>query len=125
MQDHKNFRIWQDGIQLVKDFYEVCKKFPKSEEYVLAAQIRRAVISIPANIAEGASRRSQKDFYRFLEIALGSAFELDTFLQIIFDLNYISESEFRLLCDKVDKERKMIYLFMSKLEKEQQAKRTA
>ena len=82
MQDYQKLQIWQHGLTITKMIYNLCQKLPKNEEYILASQMKRASISIPTNIAEGASRRSKKDFRRFLEIALGSAFELETELII-------------------------------------------
>jgi len=88
----RNFReliIWKQGIQLTANVYELCKQLPKDETYGLKSQITRAAVSIPANIAEGCSRRSEKDFRRFLEISIGSAFELETHLVIAEKLGYI------------------------------------
>jgi four helix bundle protein len=90
----RNFReydIWIDGMDLVNTIYNLVDKFPKMEKFALSSQITRSAVSIPSNIAEGASRSSEKDFARFLEIALGSAFELETQLIIACKRKYISE----------------------------------
>jgi four helix bundle protein len=85
----RNFReleIWKKGIEIVKEVYQASKLLPKDEQYGIRSQITRAAISIPSNIAEGSSRNSEIEFKRFPEIAIGSAFELETQLVIIEDL---------------------------------------
>ena len=80
MKNH-NFRklkVWQRAMQLCQEVLGLTNKFPKSEVYVLTSQMNRSAISIPSNIAEGSSRNSTKEFKRYLEIALGSLFELQT-----------------------------------------------
>ncbi|PLX22308.1 MAG: diversity-generating retroelement protein bAvd family protein [Marinilabiliales bacterium] len=83
MKDFKKLNVWQKGIDLVTSIYKISKNFPSEEKYGLSSQITRAAVSIPSNIAEGSSRFSEKDYFRFLEIALGSAFELETQLMIV------------------------------------------
>ncbi|MEO8233011.1 MAG: four helix bundle protein [Ignavibacteriota bacterium] len=78
MHNYKELKVWQKGRELVKFIYELTKILPKEEIYTLTSQIRRAVISIPSNIAEGAGHFSDKEFSRFLEIAYASSCELDT-----------------------------------------------
>jgi len=90
MSNFRNLKIWQKGMDLVIDVYKLSERLPKEEKYGLKSQITRAAISIPSNIAEGASRSSDKDFKRFLEISLGSAFELETQLIIIQKLNMMN-----------------------------------
>ena len=94
MRDYKNYTVWQESIELTSEVYELTKKFPDDEKFGLISQIRRSAVSIPSNIAEGASRSSIKDFSRFLEVAQGSGFELDTQLLIAENLNLISEMEY-------------------------------
>lgn len=84
-------------MQLVQNVYDIVDGFPTNEKFVLSSQITRSAISIPSNIAEGASRVSEKDFARFLEIALGSSFELETQLRIASKRNYFALSKFELL----------------------------
>jgi len=89
----KNYReliVWQDGIKLAKVVYKLAEKFPKHETYALADQIRRAVVSVPSNIAEGQARKAPGDFRRFLHIALGSLAEVDTQLVLAQELIYKS-----------------------------------
>lgn len=82
MKNFKNLKVWQNGIELVVDVYKRLESFPKEEIYGLTGQIKRSSVSIPSNIAEGSGRGSNKDFNRFLDIALGSSFELETQLII-------------------------------------------
>ena len=87
----EKLEVWNDSIELVQNIYKVTKSFPKSELYGLTSQIRRAVISIPSNIAEGTTRKSFKDQARFTEIAFGSLIELLTQLILANKLNYIND----------------------------------
>ncbi len=90
---YRDLIVWQKAMQLCKDVYLITKNFPKEEIYGLTSQIRRCVVSIPSNIAEGKGRNSDKDFVRFLQIALGSIYELQTQLELAFELNYINDIE--------------------------------
>jgi len=80
--DYKELKVWQEAIDLVESIYRLIQHFPKEEFFVLCNQIRRSVISIASNIAEGSNRNSDKEFVQFLYIALGSAAELETQLII-------------------------------------------
>jgi four helix bundle protein len=82
MKNFKDFDIWNQGIELAVRAYELTKQLPREEIYGLSSQIKRAVVSIPSNIAEGCSRETDKDFKKFVQISLGSAFELETDLII-------------------------------------------
>ena len=90
LRDFRKYDIWMDSMALVDNVYTYVEAFPNTEKYGLRSQITRSAVSIPSNIAEGASRNSEKDFARFLEIALGSAFELETQLIIAERRKYIS-----------------------------------
>ena len=85
---HKNLDVWKLGIELVKDIYKITKDFPDDEKFGIISQIRRSAVSIPSNIAEGAARNSNKDYIRFLYIALGSLSEIETQLIIAKELNF-------------------------------------
>ncbi|MBN2786877.1 MAG: four helix bundle protein [Paludibacteraceae bacterium] len=76
-------------MELVKEIYLLTDSFPKLEKYGLISQMQRAAVSVPANIAEGSAKTSNKDFARFLEISTGSLFELETLLVLASNLNYI------------------------------------
>lgn len=86
---HKDLEIWQRGIGFVSRIYQATKRFPRDEEYGLKSQMRRAAVSYPSNIAEGAARSSKKEYIRFLYVALGSLSELETQLLIAERLGYI------------------------------------
>lgn len=115
MNNFRKLKIWKHSIELSTDVYELTKKYPKSEMYGLTSQIRRSVISISSNIAEGAGRQSQKEFIQFLNIAKGSCYELETQLLISQNLNFIMKDEYQNLEDKLVKIEKMIYVFIKKL----------
>ena len=87
---HKKLDVWRESIALATHVYEITEAFPKSEIYGLASQMRRAAVSVGSNIAEGAARFSNKEFAQFLNIAGGSLSELDTQIEIAFNLNYIN-----------------------------------
>jgi len=106
-----NFRelaVWKKAQLLTKDVYKLSANFPDIEKFGLTSQIRRSTISIPSNIAEGSSRNSSKDFVRFLRIALGSAFELETQLLLSIDLDFTSEEEVNPINDRIQEIQKML-----------------
>ncbi|ANW96198.1 four helix bundle protein [Wenyingzhuangia fucanilytica] len=101
---HHNFReleIWKESKDLSIQVYKITRNFPREEVYGITSQICRASVSIPSNIAEGAGRNSNKDFSRFINIALGSAFELETQLIIALELEYISKEDFENLINNL------------------------
>ena len=94
MRNFKNLQIWIRAIKISKDIYKLTEQFPAKEKYGLSSQIQRAAVSIASNIAEGSSRKSEKDFARFLEIAIGSAFEVETQLTIANEIGYLNDDNF-------------------------------
>ncbi len=102
-------------MDIARAIYPVLELFPKSESFVLTQQMRRCAISIPSNIAEGSAKSSNKDFKRFLEIALGSSFELETQLILAKDFKYIDLKEFEYLIDTINELQKMICGFKNSL----------
>ncbi len=98
----RDLRVWQKGIDLVKEVYKTTKKFPVEELYCLSSQMRRAVISIPSNIAEGFRRRYNKEHKQFLNIALGSCAELETQIVISKELGYIDGNNEKFLLELLD-----------------------
>ena len=92
--DYKQLDVYKEAKALVMMVYSYMKKFPREEQFALCDQLRRAVISIPSNIAEGSGRRSIKEQIHFLEIALGSLREVDCQLDIASDLGYITKNEY-------------------------------
>jgi four helix bundle protein len=93
VKSHKDLKVWQESMDLVIQIYKLAENFPKHEVYGLSSQIRRAAVSIPSNIAEGAGRKGENEFTRFLYIALGSLSELETQLEISHRLGYIKDIE--------------------------------
>lgn len=91
IESHKDLKVWQESMFLVEDIYRITKQFPKEELFCLTNQMRRAVISIPSNIAEGAGRKGNAELIRFLYISLGSLSELETQVEISKRLNYTNE----------------------------------
>lgn len=115
MRNFKELKIWQGGFEIAVESYKLVDEFPKSEKYALAQQITRAAASIPSNIAEGSSRRSEKDYYRFIEISLGSSFESETQLLIAKAVNFGDLEKIHNTLSKVDEEQKMLIAFANKL----------
>jgi len=97
----ENLEVYKLANNLVKEIYNLSKKFPKSEDFVLSTQIKRAAISVVLNITEGSSR-AKKEFSRFIEIALGSLIEVKTCCILVRDLKYIDEKDFNQIITKID-----------------------
>jgi len=112
---HKNLDAWKYSFEFVKEIYKVTLSFPTNEKFGLTSQLRRAAVSLPANIAEGAGRKSTKEFIRFLSIALGSVAELDTLLLLSKDLKFIEEETVTELLDRLNVIGKLIYGLMKSL----------
>lgn len=93
VHDYEKLTVWQKAMDLVEEVYLLSKGFPKEEIYGLTSQIRRAAVSVPSNIAEGSRRRSEKEFVQFLYIALGSASELETQVQLAERLYFCESSQ--------------------------------
>jgi four helix bundle protein len=115
MRNFKQLLIWQKGFQIAIKSYNIVSSFPREEKYSISSQITRAAVSIPSNIAEGSSRTSMKDYNRFLEMSLGSSFELETQLLIAEAVNFGEKDKRDDLLKEIDEEQKMIMSFMSKL----------
>ncbi len=115
MHNFKELKVWQKARKLVKVIYDASAEFPNEEKFGLTSQMRRCAISIPSNIAEGSGRRTNKDFSHFLDIALGSTFELETQINLCLDLNFIqSEMECKMI-ENVSEIQKMIISLQRKL----------
>ena len=105
---HKKLDVWKAAMDLVIEVYRLTEKFPKEERFGLTVQVRKAVVSIPSNIAEGASRNTKKEFVNFLYIAQGSLSELDAQLEIAYRLGYIGEEDFAGLDQNMDRIGRML-----------------
>ncbi len=106
MKDFRDLTVWQKAMDLVTEVYKITKRFPRVELYALSDQIRRAAVSIPSNIAEGYGRNGQKEYCRYLNIARGSKYEVETQLMISVRLGYSDEEQIRTamtLCDEIGK----------------------
>lgn len=108
MQSYKDLIVWQKSIILVSELYNVTEKFPKSEIFGLTNQIRRAAVSIPANIAEGYARKHNKEYVQFLRIAYGSGAELETHLIIAKNLHFVKDSTALKACEVLDEVMRML-----------------
>ena len=115
MHNFEKLIFWQKSIELSKEVYIVCADLPKDEKFGLISQIKRSVISIPSNIAEGAGRNSKKEFKHFLAISHGSSYELLTQLQISFKLKFCKEDVFIELKTKIIEIQKMNFALQQKL----------
>ena len=115
MKNFKGLKIWQKGFDISVKSYKLISSFPKEERYGLSSQITRAAVSIPSNIAEGSSRSSEKDYNRFIEMSLGSTFELETQLLISAAENFGNSEIRNELLKDLDEEQKMLISFMNKL----------
>mgnify|MGYP000968260718 FL=1 len=115
MRDFRKYEAWQLSHKLVLEIYLLTKDFPVEEKFGLTSQIRRSSSSIPTNFAEGSSKISEKDFTRFIDIALGSATEVDYQLELSKDLKYISEEKYLTLNNKIISIKKMLFALRQKI----------
>jgi len=115
MKNFKKLIIWQKGIEIVKKAYDICELLPTEEKYGIKSQLSRAALSISLNVAEGSSRKSKKDYHRFLEIALGSSFEVETILVVIEEVYKVNNELLKELDNLITEEQKMLQSFMLKL----------
>ena len=111
----RELKVWKQSLELSKKIFPIIQSFPNHERYNLASQIMRSAISIPSNIAEGSSRNTNKDFSRFLDIAIGSSYELETQLLLAKEFNYLDEQNFKILSDNLIEIQKMLNAFQSNL----------
>lgn len=105
---HRKLNLWQKSIEYVIQIYKTSKQFPDKERFGIISQMQRAAISIPCNIAEGAARKSRKEFVQFLYTARGSVSELDTQLEICLQLHYITPEHYKELQNRLDEISKIL-----------------
>jgi len=115
MHNFKELNVWQEAKDFSVKMYNSTVNFPKSEIYGITSQIKRAAVSIPSNIAEGAGRTTNKDFARFVGIAIGSAFELETQLIISKELNYLEKNTYEKLVNELASIQKKLINFQKHL----------
>jgi four helix bundle protein len=111
MGTHKQLEVWKNAMELVKAVYRQTKKFPKEELFCLTSQIRRAAVSVPANISEGSARMHSKEFIYFLRISFGSLSELETLLILALELDYLDKGNYEVLLNQI----KIITVQLSRL----------
>ena len=117
MHNFKELKVWQKTRMMVKEVYMIPSKFPATERYNLIAQMRSCSVSVMPNIAEGAGRGTDADFARFLDMSLGSAYELESQLIVSSDLDYLSQEVFDGIIDKVSEIQKMLIGLINKFKK--------
>jgi four helix bundle protein len=117
MQNFRDLLLWQEAHKFTLKIYEATKKFPKEETFGVTSQLRRATVSIPCNISEGCGRYTPKDFANFLQIALGSTNETDYLMLLAKDLNYLTESQYDDLYERINKIRAMNINLIEKVRK--------
>ena len=115
MRDFRELKVWEKAHRLTLDVYRATREFPREELYGLTSQIRRASSSIGANIAEGAGKNSRAEFARFLQIALGSASELEYHLRLAHDLGYLTGDSHELFSAQVIETKRMLTGFIQYL----------
>lgn len=115
MKTFRELIVWQRSMDLVTEIYQASKGFPKQEVYGLTSQIRRSAVSVPSNIAEGYGRQGLNDYIRFLNIAISSLFELQTQVEISFNLLYINEKKFNVLYELTREVERMLSSLIRKL----------
>jgi four helix bundle protein len=116
MRDFKKLMIWQLGMEIVDKVYDVVGSLPPDERYGMRSQMTRCAISIPSNIAEGSAKKSEKDYRRYVEISLGSAFELETQSMVVQRRGWVKEALIAELLEKVKTEQKMLTKFIEKVD---------
>jgi four helix bundle protein len=116
MTNYKTLDVWILSMELVKEIFNLTKKYPGDEKYSLVNQTKRAVLSIPCNIAEGMGRNHKKDTIQFLHISRGSGYEVETLLNVVYDTCIIDEETYNKISNKIDRNIKMINGLINYLE---------
>lgn len=114
--DYRQLKVWQKAMDLTVEIYSLVNKFPREENYALSDQMRRSVVSIPSNIAEGQGRNSAKEFVNFLSIARGSLWELETQIEISERLHYIDSGQKNNVYEQTEEIGKMLNALAASLE---------
>ncbi|MEX2523996.1 MAG: four helix bundle protein [Gammaproteobacteria bacterium] len=115
IRSFRDLTVWQSGKELALQVYKITSSFPREEIYGVTSQMRRAAVSVPANIAEGFNRRHNREFKRFLSIALGSIAELETLVELVFEFNYVDEDQSDKLFELLDHEGRMLRALITRL----------
>lgn len=115
MQHYRDLHVWKKGMDLAEAIFRQTELFPKSQLYVLTAQMQRCALSIPSNIAEGRGRNTESEFSYFLNVARGSACELQTQIELAMRLNFISSEESKFLSAQCEESLRMLHGLRSTL----------
>lgn len=115
MRNFRKYKVWELGHEVTLDVYKLSNEFPKDKRFGITSQMRRCSSSVPANIAEGCGRETEKEFKRFLVIANGSVTELEYFLILITDLKFAQQESIDKLVEKVDQLKRSLNRLISKL----------
>jgi len=112
-----DYDVWQKAHQLTLDVYDLTRAFPADERFGLTTQMRRAMVSVESNVAEGSGRTSEKDFSRFLDIAIGSANEVECQARIARDLGYVTEEAYRRVTQRLGMVRRDLVAFRNHIQR--------
>ncbi len=115
IKSYRDLQVWQKGMQLASLVYQSSRVLPKDEQFGLISQMRRAAVSVPSNIAEGYGRRSRADYVRFLNMAMGSLYELQTQAEIASNLGFLEDTEFQPLAADAREVERMLSALIRKL----------
>ena len=115
MRDFRNYKVWHLSLDFVEEIYRITDSFPPEERYGLSSQMRRAAVSIVSNIAAGASRSSEIDFARFIEMSVGSTFEIETQIIVAVRLSYIEQKVADMLIDSLKNIQKILNSLLTKI----------
>ena len=116
MRNYRELEVWQKSHKLTLDLYRISRSFPKEETYGLTSQLRRAAVSVGANLAEGCGRRTSPELARFVRIAMGSASELDYHLLLCRDFDFVTESQYERSVAELTRVRKMLSALLASIE---------
>lgn len=108
IQSHRDLTVWKLGMEIAEAVYQITREFPKDELYGLTSQLRRAAVSVPANIAEGNARSSTKEYLHMLSVSVGSLAEVETYLELAIRLHYSSPASIHKLEELIGQERRML-----------------
>jgi four helix bundle protein len=118
LRNYRDLQVWDKAHKLTLDLYRVSREFPREETYGITSQLRRAAVSVGANLAEGCGRRTSNELARFVKIAMGSASELDYHLLLCRDLGFMNEGDFTRTSSDLTEVRKMLTSFLNRVEEQ-------
>ena len=118
MKNFRDLKVWEKSHQVTLEVYKLTTDFPKDERFGLVSQMRRCAVSVPSNIAEGCGRRGNGEFHKFLQIATGSANELEYQILLARDLSFVSDAAHKNLSDKIIEVQKMLAGLIAKVDEE-------